>query len=144
VASRSGAGVGESMQDNLMLSRATRLRNESTPFEIQLWRHLKGSCLDGHKFRRQYVIDSAIVDFFCPAKGLIVEVDGATHDGERDAARDRRHAQLGFHTVRVTNADVGKNMQGVLQLIADKLRSLPDRWPHPAASRPPSPEGEGN
>jgi very-short-patch-repair endonuclease len=112
-----------------------------------LWNQLKGAKLGGHKFRRQHVIDHAIVDFFCPAKGLIVEVDGDTHDAAKDAIRDQRHAAKGFSTIRFTNADVGKNLDGVLTALSVRLANLPDRWPnsvpHPAASRHPSPEGEG-
>ncbi|MES2905152.1 MAG: DUF559 domain-containing protein [Pseudomonadota bacterium] len=151
------------MQEPRLLENARDLRNASTPFEIILWNHLKGAQLDGHKFRRQYVIDHAIVDFFCPAKGLIVEVDGDTHDADKDAIRDKRHATMGFSTIRFTNAEVGKNLDGVLEALLARLDVLPNRWskeevPHPAASRHPSngpfvlsggqdcpidPEGEG-
>jgi len=115
------------------------LRSDSTPFEAKLWRRLSRSQLAGFKFRRQYVINKCIVDFFCPRKGLIVEVDGETHDAGRDRIRDRMHAHQGFATLRYSNADVGKNIEGVVAAILDKLISLPDRWPHPN----PSPEGEG-
>ena len=128
------------MQQRHLLDRAKRLRKESTPFEVRLWRHLSSSKLGGFKFRRQHVIDNCIVDFFCPQKGLIVEVDGNTHDADRDRVRDNAHAQKGFATIRFTNADVGQNLQGVLEALLDKLGSLPDRWPHPLS---PSPEGEG-
>ena len=138
------------MQDKRHLDNARKLRNASTPFEVKLWNHLKHSQLGGHKFRRQHVIDQGIVDFFCPAKGLIVEVDGNTHDPARDARRDRRHAAMGYATMRFTNAEVGKNVGGVLMALAAKLDALPDRWgasvpPHPGSAlpSPPSPEGEG-
>ncbi len=125
------------------------MRKASTPFEVMLWNQLKSAKLDGHKFRRQHVIDHCIVDFFCPEKGLIVEVDGDTHDAVKDAIRDQRHADLGYNTIRFTNADVGKNMAGVLEALLSRLNSLPERWnmllPHPAdvMRRHPSPEGEG-
>ena len=137
------------MQQKHLLTRAQALRNHSTPFEVMLWNQLKGAKLGGHKFRRQHVIDHAIVDFFCPAKGLIVEVDGDTHDAAKDAIRDRRHAEMGFETIRFTNADVGKNMPGVSEAISARLATLSDRWngllPHPGSAlpSPPSPEGEG-
>jgi len=138
------------MQQKNLLARARNLRNASTPFEVILWNHLKRAQIGGHKFRRQHVIDHAIVDFFCPAKGLIIEVDGDTHDPVRDALRDRRHAALGFATLRFTNAEVGKNLEGVLAALIERLDALPDRFaderlPHPgsAAPSPPSPEGEG-
>ena len=51
----------------------------------------------GFKFRRQEVIGRVIVDFFCPAKNLIVEVDGETHaDTERDRRRDAYLRGFGF------------------------------------------------
>ncbi len=136
------------MQQKHLLTRASQLRVASTPFEVMLWNQLKGAKLDGHKFRRQHVIGSCIVDFFCPAKGLIVEVDGDTHDPAKDAVRDRRHSEFGYPTIRFTNADVGKNLDGVLNALLARLDTLPDRWgsglPHPgsAAPSPPSPEGE--
>ena len=127
------------VQDTHLIARARELRNRSTPFEARLWRHLSNSQLDGYKFRRQHVIGNCIVDFFCPQKGLIVEVDGETHDARRDETRDRRNEMLGYRTVRFTNADVGKNVEAVLQRLVEELAALPDRWPHPD----PSPEGEG-
>ena len=137
------------MQESRNLQHARDLRNKSTPFEIILWNYLKRSQLGGYKFRRQHVIDHCIVDFFCPARGLIVEIDGDTHDPARDAIRDERHAAMGYSTIRFANADVAKNLDGILTALSARLDALPDRWrgngvPHPAASRHPSPEGEGN
>ena len=126
------------VQEPHLIERASSLRNASTPFEALLWRRISRSQL-GHKFRRQYVIGNCIVDFFCPQKGLIVEVDGDTHDRVKDNIRDRVHHELGFTTLRFTNAEVGKNIRGVLERLTDELNALPDRWPHPD----PSPEGEG-
>jgi very-short-patch-repair endonuclease len=123
-----------------MISRAKRLRKASTPFEVQLWRHLSCSQLGGYKFRRQHVIGNCIADFFCPQKGLIVEIDGATHVASRDAVRDAINEYFGYETIRFSNADVGKNVEGVLAAILQKLDTMPDRWPHPSI---PSPEGEG-
>ncbi|MBA2466790.1 MAG: DUF559 domain-containing protein, partial [Sphingomonas sp.] len=116
------------MQDANLIHRATDLRNASTPFEALLWRRISRSQL-GVKFRRQHVIGQCIVDFFCPAKGLIVEVDGDTHDAAKDGLRDQRHARRGFPTLRFTDADVGRNIDGVLARLADRLNELPDRWP---------------
>ena len=95
--------------------------------------------MGGYKFRRQHVIGNCIVDFFCPRKALIVEVDGDTHEADSDARRDEVNAHRGFTTVRFTNEEVGKNLEGVLARLLSTLEALPDRWPHPN----PSPEGEG-
>ena len=112
-----------------MLSRAARMRREPTETEKWLWRHLSGSKLAGLKFRRQAIIGHRIVDFFCPAKGLIVEVDGDTHDREADELLDRRMtAQYGYATIRIINEDVRNNMDGVLQQIEAIALGLQDRW----------------
>ena len=129
------------LQDKNLLAHARANRQRLTPLEAQLWARLSRSQLGGFKFRRQHVIDGAIVDFFCPAKGLIVEVDGDSHDEAHDRCRDERHKALGFATLRISNRDVRNNLDGVLDLIAGTLLALPDRWaghPHPY----PSPEGE--
>jgi len=123
---------------------ARELRNHPTPLEIILWQHLKGSRLGGYKFRRQSVIGPFICDFLCPSKGLVIEVDGDTHEPERDRQRDEQLAQLGFTTMHFTNYEVGQCTEAVLDMILEKLNALPDRWdgysrPHPN----PSPEGEG-
>jgi very-short-patch-repair endonuclease len=126
-------------QDQYMLNRARTLRKSMTPFEAKLWARLSRSQLAGYKFRRQHVIANCIVDFFCPQKALIVEVDGDTHDPGRDRIRDSANALRGYTTLRFANADICRNIEGVLQRLTETLSNLPDRWPHPN----PSPEGEG-
>jgi very-short-patch-repair endonuclease len=127
---RGGEGVGNNVgSDRKLVERARSMRREPTEFEKRLWRHVSRSQLGGFKFRRQATLDPFIVDFFCPAKGLIVEVDGETHVREEDRRRDAALARRGFSTIRFTNDQVGENMDGVLIAILERLRSLPDRWP---------------
>ena len=124
-----------------LLDRAKEMRRNPTEPELRVWRHLSNSQL-GHKFRRQAVIFPYICDLFCPAKGLIVEIDGDTHDPEPDARRDGRLRTKGFVTLRFTKLDVRENIEGVVSTIVWALQTRPDCWPgmpHPN----PSPEGEG-
>ncbi|MDG5488728.1 endonuclease domain-containing protein [Sphingomonas sp. BGYR3] len=122
-------------------NRAREMRLNPTEWEKRLWRRLSNS-QTGHKFRRQAVIAPFICDFFCPAKALIVEIDGDTHDPAADARRDQMLAGQGYRTMRFTNADVRDNIEGVLQTIVTTLARTPDRWPgHPHPDS--SPEGEG-
>ena len=123
-----------------LLERAREMRRNPTEWEVRVWRHLSNSQL-GHKFRRQAVIFPYICDFFCPAKGLIVEIDGDTHDQEYDGRRDVCLEERGFLTLRFTNADVRDNIEGVTVTIERMLQQRPDRWPGPHPN--PSPEGEG-
>ena len=118
-------------------TRAAEMRRNPTEPEKRLWRYLSNSQVEGFKFRRQDVIGYYIADFACPSANLIVEVDGDTHDEAKDSLRDDKLAEFGFRVLRVTNADVLHNMEGVLVLLTEALR-LAER-PHPN----PSPEGEG-
>lgn len=122
--------------------RARAMRGDPTEPEKRLWRNLSNSQLSGFKFRRQAVIGPYVADFLCPAKALIVEVDGDTHDPDRDSRRDATLFDQGYLTIRFTNAEVMQNIEGVLQTILRALITAPDRWagrPHPY----PSPKGEG-
>lgn len=116
------------------------MRKEPTPFEHALWLQLRASRLAGLKFRRQTVIGGVIVDFFCPAIGLIVEVDGDTHDDAADARRDAWLVERGFMVLRFANADIGRNMTGVLEVIVAGAALCHARFTHPPA---PSLEREG-
>jgi very-short-patch-repair endonuclease len=55
---------------------AKKLRANTTPHERTLWRALKELPVEGTHFRRQAPIGPYVVDFFCPAKHLIIELDG--------------------------------------------------------------------
>jgi very-short-patch-repair endonuclease len=126
-----------------MLERASRLRSNSTEPEPRLRRELRGSRLADHKFRRQMAIGNRIADFFCPAKGLIVEIDGDTHDRVRDKVMDTDiEARFGYRTIRFTNEDVMRNLDGVLVALDEALARQPDRWPDAARHHPPAPSSE--
>jgi very-short-patch-repair endonuclease len=117
------------------------MRREPTEPEKRLWMELRDSRLHGFKFRRQATLGRRIVDFFCPAKSLIIEIDGVTHDREADLARDAALAlRTGFRTVRFTNHEVMTNMEGVKLVIREALTNQPDRWP--ARHHPPAPSSE--
>ena len=109
-----------------LTERARQFRRALTPMETRLWTHLRDRKCDGHKFRRQVVLDRYIADFYCAESRLLVEVDGSSHNGtvERDAMRDEWLGLHGCHTLRVTNADVRDNLEGVLTLIAQTCARL--------------------
>jgi very-short-patch-repair endonuclease len=96
-------------------------RNSASDAERVLWSSLKRSRLLGHKFRRQQGIGQYVVDFYCPAKKVAIEIDGATHWTEQEQKRDRERQcyieALGIRVLRFTNDDVYTNKDGVLNTI---------------------------
>jgi very-short-patch-repair endonuclease len=103
------------------VSQASALRKIATGAEAKLWAALRGSRLNGWKFRRQHPIDRFIADFVCLKAKLVVEVDGATHNNpaahDRDVERTRIIESAGFQVIRVDNADIRENLDGVLESI---------------------------
>ena len=100
--------------------RAKALRREQSPIERKLWARLRQKQLYGLKFRRQHPIGRFIVDFYCPAHKLIVEIDGRSHD-ERLAYDGERTAWLesqGYRVIRFTNEQVVRECHAVLEEIA--------------------------
>ncbi|MFH0852692.1 MAG: endonuclease domain-containing protein [bacterium] len=99
-----------------------KLRNSATPQEIILWSKLKSNQLC-YKFRRQHSIAKYIVDFYCPQKRLIIEIDGSQHiDSEHDKKRDRYLEGLGFRILRFWDNDVNNNLEGILLKITENLK----------------------
>jgi very-short-patch-repair endonuclease len=102
-----------------------RLRREPTDAERMLWRHLRYKQLDGIKFRRQYVIEPYIVDFYCHPAKLIIELDGNIHDDpevyENDIKRQKFLEAAEFSVLRFQNRDVFDNLEGVLASIREHL-----------------------
>jgi len=101
--------------------RARRLRRDATDVEAKLWSKLRGGQIGGHSFRRQHPAGPYVLDFYCPALGLAVELDGGQHGGPKHAMRDRRRdewfRQHGVQVIRFWNSDVTGNMPGVLEQI---------------------------
>jgi very-short-patch-repair endonuclease len=100
---------------------AKKLRANTTPHERILWRALKELPIEGTHFRRQAPIGPYVVDFFCPAKRLIVELDGGHHNDDATAARDsERQAWLereGYRVIRFWNSEVVGNLNAVMEQI---------------------------
>jgi len=98
--------------------------------EVMLWSGLKRRGQGKPIFRRQYVYESMIFDFYCPAAKLAVEIDGSTHwSGEcraKDEARDRWLSSKGIHVLRIdagsVYADLGSSIDAVILSAEERIR----------------------
>jgi very-short-patch-repair endonuclease len=104
---------------------AKRLRANTTPHERILWRALKELPTDGTHFRRQAPIGPYVVDFFCPAKRLVIELDGGHHNEDETALRDRERQlwleREGYRVIRFWNSEVNDDLTAVLERIYVEL-----------------------
>lgn len=104
---------------------ARRMRKQPTAAESALWLRLRHRQL-GVRFRRQHPVAGYIVDFYCPAARLAIEVDGGGHADETqrkyDERRTRTLSDAGIEVVRVWNHMVLRDLDAVLELILNRLR----------------------
>jgi very-short-patch-repair endonuclease len=118
------------MKNRRLIEFARNLRRDSTEAEYLLWSRLRNRRLSGFKFRRQHVVASYILDFYCDAARLAIEVDGAGHNMETQAMYDDyRTSDLQSRRIRVLrfwNHEVLQKTDAVLAEIHRELSSRPD------------------
>ena len=113
-------------QNRALRDNARSLRANMTDQERQLWYHFLWD-LPVH-FRRQQIIGNYIVDFYCHAKRIVIELDGSQHYEEsgqfRDMRRDAALTEGGFTVLRYSNADVDFRFSSVCEDILLHLGML--------------------
>ena len=102
---------------------ARYLRRTATPAERRAWSLLRHRGVHGLKFRRQHPLEGFIADFYCPARRLIVELDGCPHDSPVQLGYDRTRTEwlrtLGYSVVRLRNVEVtAERLEEVLRPFA--------------------------
>ena len=108
------------MEHNKKLtSRAQQLRKNMTKEERKLWYDYLRNY--PYQFRRQVAFGNYILDFYCAAAKLAIELDGSQHYEQEGQEYDsRRTAYLnraGIMVLRFSNTDVMRNLTGVCQMI---------------------------
>jgi len=88
--------------------------------EGMLWQVLRQRP-EGFKFRRQHPIGRCVVDFYCPASRLVIELDGESHsmgdNPERDAHRNAWLRAQGLRVMRFAARDVINDLESVVAAI---------------------------
>lgn len=118
-----------------LVHRARELRQEQTDHEAELWQFLRAKRFLGYKFYRQYVIDPYIVDFCCPEKSVVIELDGSWHlepsRQKRDQKRDQYIQARGYRMLRIWNNDWRENKAAVLEMMAEFIVANVTKAPSP-------------
>jgi very-short-patch-repair endonuclease len=103
--------------------RSRDLRKNTTDAERKLWSVIRMKQIHGLQFYRQKPIGNYIVDFYCPAAKLVIEVDGGQHYESGAVQYDRIREDFlksqGLRVIRFTNLDVLKNIEGVVSKILE-------------------------
>ncbi|MCL1910205.1 MAG: endonuclease domain-containing protein, partial [Kiritimatiellaeota bacterium] len=139
--------------------RARELRNAGNLAEVLFWNQVKRGKFQNLDFDRQKIIGNYIVDFYCPNRNTVVEIDGGSHAGKQnyDIRRDEYLKSLGLHVIHLFDSAILGNANTVMEELAKHpaFCSCPENHPdlraplqrrgikynHPGASRHPSTEG---
>jgi len=111
--------------DPALKERRRELRRNQTDAEKTLWAHVRNRQFHGLKFFRQYSFGPYILDFYCPALKLAVELDGGQHNQEEnrayDAARSEYLRANGIEVLRFWNHDVLRDVMSVLATVEERI-----------------------
>lgn len=96
-----------------------------TDAEQVLWRHLRRKQMHNVQFYRQKPLLCYIVDFYCGAAKLVIELDGSQHyersHQDNDQLRDAALAELGLKVLRFDNRQVLTETVAVLAVIYEEV-----------------------
>ena len=106
--------------DNKFINELARqLRKKSTKSEQRLWYALRNRKFYGLKFLRQHPIiwhdyqrsSFFIADFYCAERNLIIEIDGAIHELQKDYDKERDNImkQMNLKILRIKNEEFMAN-----------------------------------
>ena len=106
--------------------RAKNLRKAGNLSEVLFWNQVKRKKFLSLDFHRQKIIGNYIVDFYCPALDLVVEIDGESHNFkvEYDRIRENYLKNLGLNVVHFDDIDVKKNLNGVIEYLKEYCEKL--------------------
>ncbi len=115
--------------------RAKELRKAGNLAEVLFWQQVHRKKFKGYDFDRQKIVGNYIVDFYCANVGVVIEIDGSSHDHkqEYDAKRDEFLQSLGLTVIHIT-------AKGVLQHLRETMAWLEE---HPAMQEVPPPRPLG-
>lgn len=93
--------------------------------EVLFWNKIKNKQLLGLDFERQKIIGNYIVDFFCPELGIVVEIDGESHNfkGEYDVKREEYLIGHGLEVLHYSDIEIKKAMDIVMGNLYNHLKS---------------------
>jgi len=85
--------------------------------EVLFWQQVHKNKFHKIDFDRQRIIGNYIVDFYVKTLGLVIEIDGSSHDKKKDYDRERQQflENLGLKVFRITDADVKKNIERAMK-----------------------------
>ena len=107
----------ENLPYNIKLkARARALRKAGVLSEVIFWLQVHKGKFWKIDFDRQRIIGNFIVDFYVKTLGLVIEIDGSSHDNkeEYDQKREEYLVSLGLKVYRISDLRVKHDLNNVI------------------------------
>jgi very-short-patch-repair endonuclease len=110
-------------------NRRNYLRNNMPKAEVMIWNQLKNKQRLKQRFLRQYSVDNYVLDFYCPALKLAIEIDGDSHfiyakSKELDMKKENVLEKYGITVIRFMNYDIYHSLNSVVLVIDETIKNL--------------------
>ena len=108
----------ENLPKNINLkSRSRALCKAGVLSEVILWLQVHKGNFWKIDFDRQRIIGNYIVDFYVKTLGLVIEIDGSSHDikEEYDQKREEYFVSLGLKVYRISDLRVKHDLNNVMK-----------------------------
>ena len=98
-------------------SRARALRKAGNYSEVVFWQQVHKNKFHSIDFDRQRIIGNFIVDFYVKTLGLVIEIDGESHNSKEDydEKREKYLESLGLKIFKTTNLRVLHDLDNVMK-----------------------------
>ncbi|MCF7835132.1 endonuclease domain-containing protein [Candidatus Gracilibacteria bacterium] len=105
-------------------AKINRSQNTMTKYEGIFWNLILKGNKTGYRFLRQKIIATYILDFYCGKLKLAIEIDGESHNYsvDYDEKRNKILESFGIKTIRYSNYDIQKNLEGVFLDLQEQIR----------------------
>ena len=97
--------------------RARALRKAGNYSEVVFWQQVHKNKFHSIDFDRQRIIGNFIVDFYVKTLGLVIEIDGESHNSKEDydEKREKYLESLGLKIFKTTNLRVLHDLDNVMK-----------------------------
>ena len=113
--------VGALPKNKDFLARSRSLRKAYNLSEVIFWKQVRSGIFHGLDFDRQRIIGNYIVDFYLKSLGVVIEIDGTSHNfkEEYDEKRNEYLKSLGLKLIRVTDFRIKNDLANVMKELED-------------------------
>ena len=104
-----------------LLSRSRSLRKGYVLSEVVFWKQVRNKEFHQIDFDRQKIIGNYIVDFYIKSLGIVIEIDGSSHNDKEDYDNKRQLflESLDLVVYRISDYRIKNDLRNVMKELED-------------------------